>query len=142
MAHFAKINDENEVINVLYVDNDNIQNDQNIETESVGQTYLQTHNNWPADKWIQCSYNTVTNTHKSGGSPFRGNYPSIGFTWDSTNNIFWPPKPFASWVKHIESAQWKSPIGDAPALTDEENSSGKYYEWNETNQTWDLKTPT
>jgi len=141
MAHFAKINDDNEVINVLTVNDADVLNDQNVETESVGQTYLETHNNWPANKWIQCSYNTFKNTHREGGTPFRGNFPSVGFTWDSTNNIFWEPKPFSSWVKHNDSATWKSPIGDAPALTTEEEEAGKYYLWNETDQSWDLTTP-
>lgn len=140
MAHFAKINDDNEVINVLTVNDDDVLNDQNVETESVGQAYLETHNNWPADKWIQTSYNTKKNTHRMGGTPLRGNYASVGFTWDPVNNIFWEPKPFSSWVKHLETATWKSPIGDAPALTSEEEQSGKYYQWNESSQTWDLIT--
>ena len=58
---------------------------------------------------------------------------------------FWPKKPYASWVKHNASASWKSPIGDAPALTAEQTSqnTARYsfrwsYVWNETNTTWDL----
>ena len=49
----------------------------------------------------------------------------------------WPKKPYASWVKHNESASWKSPIGDAPALTAEQqsqNEAGTHswgYSWNE-----------
>ena len=38
-------------------------------------------------------------------------------TWDEDNQIFWPKKPYASWVKNTTTASWKSPIGDAPALT-------------------------
>ena len=52
MAHFAKINDDNDVLTVLTVDNSNAS------TEAEGQAHLETHNNWPANKWIQCSYNT------------------------------------------------------------------------------------
>ena len=53
-------------------------------------------------------------------------------------------RPYASWVKHIESASWKSPIGDAPALTAEQTSQNEAgtnmwrYNWNEANQSWDL----
>ena len=36
-------------------------------------------------------------------------------------NIFWPKKPYASWVKDTTTASWKSPIGDAPALTAEQD---------------------
>ena len=52
MAHFAKINDDNEVLHVSVVDNSDFN------TEAEGQAYLETHSNWPADKWIQCSSHT------------------------------------------------------------------------------------
>jgi hypothetical protein len=52
----------------------------------------------------------------------RGNYAGIGYTWDEDDQIFWPKKLYASWVKHIPTASWKSPIGDAPALTEEQIS--------------------
>jgi len=94
--------------------------------------------------WIQTSYNTHCNQHKNGGTPLRGNYAGIGFEWDEDNNIFWPKKPYASWVKDTTTATWKSPIGDAPALTAEQesqNTAGTHrwgYAWNEENTTWDL----
>ena len=75
---------------------------------------------------------------------FRGNYAGIGYTWDEDDQIFWPKKPYASWVKHNASASWKSPIGDAPALTAEQESQNTAnthswsYVWNEAGQTWDL----
>ena len=68
----------------------------------------------------------------------------IGFIWDSENQIFWDQKPYASWVKNIATASWKSPIGDAPELTEEQvlqNTADTHhwrYEWNEIGQTWDL----
>jgi hypothetical protein len=40
--------------------------------------------------------------HKIGGTPFRGNYAGIGYTWDEDNQIFWPKKPYPSWVKHLQ----------------------------------------
>ena len=144
MAQFAKIGINGKVIQVTVVDNNDMLDSNGVEDERVGQQYLQYHCNWPAELWIQTSYNTINNTHKLGGTPLRGNYAGIGYTWDEDDQIFWPKKPFASWVKHIESASWKSPIGDAPALTAEQESQntadthGWYYAWNETNTTWDL----
>ena len=150
MAHFAKISEENEVLTVLTLDNKDMLNADGVENESVGQEYLETHNNWPAHLWIQTSYNTFGGTHKDGGTAFRGNYAGIGYTWDEDDNIFWSKKPYTSWVKHLESASWKSPIGDAPTLTAEqttqntpadENTPATHlwnYVWNETNTTWDL----
>lgn len=145
MAHFAKIDSNNVVLSVLTIDNKNCQNNDGVETESVGQAYLEKHNNWPAAQWIQTSYNTFENTHKLGGTAFRGNYAIIGGSWDSANNIFWPPKPFSSWTKNVSEARWQSPVGDKPALTTEQENDpdNKWaYLWNEAAQTWDLITYT
>ena len=144
MAHFAKLGANSKVIQVLTLNNSDMLNADGVEDESVGQQYLETHNNWPAQMWIQTSYNTQGNQHSGGGTPLRGNYAGIGYEWDEDNQIFWPKKPYASWVKHIESASWKSPIGDAPALTAEQtsqNEAGTHswgYDWNESGQSWDL----
>jgi len=144
MAHFAKLGANSKVIQVLTLDNKDMLNADGVEDETVGQQYLETHNNWPAQMWIQTSYNTSGNQHRLGGTPLRGNYAGIGYEWDEDNQIFWPKKPYASWVKHIESASWKSPIGDAPALTAEQTSQNEAdthswsYVWNESGQSWDL----
>ena len=146
MAHFAKISEENIVLQVLTLDNKDMLNADGVEDESVGQQYLEHHNNWPAQMWIQTSYNTVANTHNSGDNSkaFRGNYAGIGYTWDEDDQIFWPKKPYASWVKDTSDAAWHSPIGDAPALTAEQESQNAAethmwsYVWNEANTTWDL----
>ena len=144
MAHFAKLGSNGKVIQVLTLDNKDMLNADGVEDEAVGQQYLEIHNNWPAQMWIQTSYNTVGNQHRLGGTPFRGNYAGIGYEWDEDNNIFWPKKPFASWVKDTTTAQWNSPIGDAPALTAEQtsqNEAGTHrweYDWNESGQSWDL----
>jgi hypothetical protein len=138
MAHFAKLETNGKVIAVLTLNNSDMLNDSGVEDELIGQQYLEKHNNWPAQMWIQTSYNTTNGQHRNGGTPFRGNYAGIGYTWDEDNQIFWPEKPYASWVKHISTASWKSPIGDAPALTEEQITAKSYYEWNETGQSWDL----
>ena len=146
MAHFAKLGANGKVIQVLTMDNDKMLNADGVEDESVGQQWLETHNNWPAQMWIQTSYNTSGNTHNSGDNSkaFRGNYAGIGYEWDEDNNIFWPKKPYVSWVKDTTTASWKSTIGDAPALTDEQQSQNAagtnswYYAWNEEGQSWDL----
>ena len=158
MAHFAKLGSNGKVIQVLTLNNGDMLNADGVEDERVGQQYLELHNNWPAQMWIQTSYNTQGNKHNSGDNSkaFRGNYAGIGYEWDEDNNIFWPKKPFASWVKDTSDAQWHSPIGDAPALTAEQqaqNDSAVYddqgkettpatnhwmYIWNEDNQSWDL----
>ena len=60
--------------------------------------------------------------------------------WDPDNNIFYPKKPYASWILNTTTATWHAPIGDAPDdLTDEEREDGTRYVWNETDQSWDKK---
>jgi len=151
MAHFAKITENNEVLEVLTLNDNDMLNADGVEDESVGQQYLETHNNWPAHLWIQTSYNTLQGKHNSGddSKAFRGNYAGLNYIWDADNNIFINPKPFPSWVLNLSEARWQSPIGDAPALTaeqqmeNEENTDYTYhhiwcYVWNEETQVWDL----
>ena len=142
MAHFAKLGSNSKVIQVLTLNNGDMLNADGVEDETVGQQYLERHNNWPAQMWIQTSYNTSGGTHKDGGTPLRGNYAGIGYTWDEDNNLFYGKKPYASWVLNTTTATWHSPIGDAPDdLTDEEKAANTHYEWNEGTGAWDKTTP-
>ena len=120
MAHFAKLGANSKVIQVLTLDNKDMLNADGVEDEAVGQQYLETHNNWPAQMWIQTSYNTANNTHKSGDNSkaFRGNYAGIGYEWDEDNQIFWPKKTHESWTKNNSTASWNAPI-TYPTITDD-----------------------
>ena len=149
MAHFAKISDTSEVLTVHVVNNSDILNADGVEDESVGQAYLEKHNNWPAEKWIQTSYNTRGGKHYKSDNTLsddqskalRGNYAGIGHIWDEANNLFYIPKPYASWVLNTTTATWHSPIGDAPLLTVEQLAALTRYEWNEDAKSWDTTTP-
>jgi hypothetical protein len=144
MAHFAKLGVNGKVIAVHGLDNDQMLNADSVEDETVGQQRLQQIHGWPAAMWIQTSYNTRGNkyynndgTEGDQSKALRGNYAGIGYTWDEDNEIFWPKKPFASWVKNTTTASWDSPLGAAPALTAEQtsqNEAGTHswsYSWNE-----------
>jgi len=139
------------------LNNSDMLNADGVEDESVGQQYLERHNNWPAQMWIQTSYNTRGGKHytttvnadnsqttvesANQSKALRGNYAGIGYTWDEDNNLFYPKKPYASWVLNTSEARWQSPIGDAPDdLTDEEKAAHTTYVWNEGTGAWD-KTP-
>ena len=144
MAHFAKLGSNGKIIQVLTLDNKDMLNGDGVEDETVGQQYLELHNNWPAQMWIQTSYNTRNGKHSSGddSKALRGNYAGIGYIWDEDNNIFYPKSPYPSWVLNTTTASWHSPIGDAPDdLTDEEKAAGTYYVWNEGTGVWDKTTP-
>ena len=150
MAHFAKLGSNSKIIQVLTLNNGDMLNADGVEDESVGQQYLERHNNWPAQMWIQTSYNTRGGKHYKSDNTLsddqskalRGNYAGIGYIWDEDNNLFYPKKPYPSWVLNTTTASWHSPIGDAPDdLTDEEKAAGTYYVWNEGTGAWDKETP-
>ena len=56
MAHFAKLGANSKVIQVLTLNNGDMLNADGVEDETVGQQYLETHNNWPAQMWICLLY--------------------------------------------------------------------------------------
>ena len=130
MAHFAKLGSNGKVIQVLTLNNSDMLNADGVEDESVGQQYLERHNNWPAPMWIQTSYNTRNNTHRSGDNSkaLRGNYAGIGFIYDAVNDLFIPPQPYPSWVLTSNKCNWKAPK-DYP-------DDGKVYIWDESKTNW------
>ena len=76
------------------------------------------------------SYNTYGNEHQLGGTPFRGNYAGQGFTYDTANDVFIPPKPYNSWSLDETIWTWKPPV--------EYPDDGNFYNWNEETTSWDL----
>ena len=134
MAHYAKLGANNKVIGVEVVADADCQNADGIEDEEVGRQFLERIHSWPL--WKKTSYNTSGGQHKLGGTPLRGNYAGIGMIYDEDNDLFLPKKPYASWVLNTSEARWQSPIGDAPALSEEETLTHTY-EWNESTGAWD-----
>ena len=123
MAHFAKLGTGNIVEKVEVVHN-NVAT-----TEQAGVDFL---NNLykTNDIWKQTSYNTSGGVHSLGGTPFRKNYASIGYTYDQTRDAFIPSKPFNSWVLNETTCLWESPVAYP--------NDGQSYKWNEQNQSWTL----
>ena len=90
MAHYAELNENNIVLQVLVVrDQDTLDKSGN-ESEDIGRMYL---NNLLGGRWIKTSYNTFGNQHSNNGTPLRGNYAGIGYTYDPFRDVFIPPKP-------------------------------------------------
>jgi hypothetical protein len=92
MAHFAKV--VNGVVTQVIV----------AEPE-----FFQTFVDSSPGEWIQTSYNTFGNQHKQGGTPLRGNYAGIGFTYDRTNDVFIAPKPADNATLNTETWLWEVP---------------------------------
>lgn len=143
MAHFAKLDENNIVTQVIVVSNDDCTDPHTgQEDEVLGIAFCK---KLLGGNWKQTSYN----------NNMRGNYAGIGYKYHTnvatlgvgSTDVFLPAQPAASWTVGIQTAQWYSPIGDAPALTDAERDAGKYYAWDESayqadNTTgWVLTTP-
>ena len=136
MAHFAKISEENKVLSV-HVVNDADTTQDGVESEAVGQAFLQKIHGWPAHLWKKTSFNTHEGIHRKGGTPYRGNFAGIGFNWDPENEIFIADKPYPSWTLNVSQARWQSPIGDHPELS-EQDAMYNFYTWDEAGQQWNL----
>jgi hypothetical protein len=86
------------------------------------------------ENWVQTSYNTRDGVHygpdgnPDGGVALRGNYAGIGHTYDSANDVFYPPAPYPSWV--ISAPNW---IWAAPVPMPE---TGGPYKWDEPSKSW------
>tara|TARA_Y100001938_G_scaffold143858_1_gene217355 strand:- start:20 stop:433 length:414 start_codon:yes stop_codon:yes gene_type:complete len=135
MASFAKIGLNNKVIEVVSVSNQTLRDAKNIEREELGIELLKELTHWPI--WKQTSYNTLAGQHLLGGTPFRKNHASIGYTYDEDRDAFIPVKPYASWVLNNNTCQWEAPV-IKPELTQEQINNNNYYSWDEETQQWDL----
>lgn len=115
MAHFAKLDENNNVLAVHVVNNDVITID-GAESEQAGIDFLTGLHGHTL--WKQTSYN----------GNIRKNYAGVGYTYDAGRDAFIAPQPWASWTLNETTCQWESPT---PYPTD-----GKIYGWFEPNQEW------
>ncbi len=146
MAHFAQLDENNLVTQVIVVSNDDTSDSNGVEAESIGVAFCQKLLG-ASTNWKQTSYN----------GNMRGNYAGIGYVYSTgvatlgvgSTDVFMPAQPYASWTVSTTAAQWEPPStpGAAPTLTDEEVAANKYYVWNESNYqadpatAWVLTTP-
>ena len=113
MAHFAEIDNDGVVLQVLVVPD---------AQENRGQEFL-------ADDlglggtWVQTSYN----------ANIRKNYAGIGMTYDAVRDAFIHEQPYASWVLDEETCQWKAPILQPDSI------DGEIWTWNEENLKWEIE---
>jgi hypothetical protein len=115
MAHFAQLNDENLVTQVIVVANQDTADQDGVENEAIGIEFC---TNLLGGRWVQTSYN----------ANIRKNYAGIGYKYDATLDAFIPPQPFESWTLNEETAQWEAPT---PYPDD-----GKRYSWDEATTSW------
>jgi hypothetical protein len=134
MASFAKLGQNNEIIDVLSVHNNVLKDSNGVEQEINGIDFLTKLTGYSL--WKQTSYNTFGGVHKLQGIPFRKNYAGIDYTYDETRDAFIPPKPFNSWLLNETTCLWEPPM-PMPTEKLEENT---YYIWDEETVSWKKKT--
>jgi len=136
MAHYAFINEDNIVVEVITgIDED--------DTSTLPEEY---------DSWeefyetmrdgLTCkrtSYNTRGNQHLFDGTAYRGNYATIDGTYDAENDVFIDPQPYPSWIIN-SNWQWEAPVPHPSDANVEMDTSfpHKLYVWNEDDVNWVL----
>ena len=115
MAHFAQLDNNNTVIQVIVVNDNDCKDSEGNESEAVGAEFCQ---KLFGGRWLQTSYN----------NNIRKNYAGPGFTYNAELDIFVPPKPFPSWTFDNNTKDWIPPINYP--------NDGKTYYWSEESQQW------
>lgn len=116
MAHFAQLDENNVVTQVIVVHNNDCMLDGQ-ENETIGVLFCKSLFGQDT-RWKQTSYN----------ANMRKNYAGIGFTFDAGRDAFIPPQPFSSWVLNEQTCRWDAPV---PYPQD-----GKNYRWDEPTVSW------
>jgi hypothetical protein len=117
MAHFAKLDENNVVTQVIVVSNNELM-DGTDESEARGIAFCQSL--YGADtRWVQTSYN----------NNFRVRYAGIGYTFDDALDAFIKPKPanHPSWVVDPVTTEWVPPIA---------RPTDTVYKWDEPTVSW------
>lgn len=125
MAHYAFINDNNIVTEVIVGIDEDAKDDLPSEFDSWEAFYA----DFRGQTCKRTSYNTNGNAHNDSGTAYRGNYAGIGYTYDTSNDVFIAPKPYASWTLNESTWTYEAP----EAYPDD----GKDYVWNENKTEWE-----
>lgn len=140
MAHFAKIDENNIVTNVIVIDD---------EKENRGQEYI-TNELGLDGVWLQTSYNSICGSHYnddgvlSGEPHFRKNFAGLGYIYDEARDAFIPPRQEDSsafldeekciWILN-EDAFFGIPTKPKPEEGPGENND---YFWNVKSHSWEV----
>jgi|DEB0MinimDraft_6_1074348.scaffolds.fasta_scaffold07445_4 hypothetical protein len=128
MAYYAFLDENNIVTDVISgIDEDDLST-----LPSEFNSWEEFYGDFRGQTCKRTSYNTIGNTHRDGGTAFRGNYAGIGYIYDEANDVFYPPQIYTSWTLDTNTWLWKAPI-DLPDDPDNE------YFWNESTQNWDIQ---
>lgn len=115
MAHFAQINSDNVVTQVIVVSNDDCGGGEYPESDPIGAAFCQ---NLLGGTWKQTSYN----------NNFRKRYAGIGYMFNEELDAFIAPQPYPSWTLNEVTTDWDAPV---------ERPAEGVWTWNEATLSWD-----
>lgn len=118
MAHFAQLDENNKVLQVIVVNNSELLDENGNESEQKGIEFCRSL--FPGTNWRQTSYN----------GNFRKNYAAIGFTYDDARDAFIAEQPFQSWILNESTCRWEPPV----VMPEDDNGP---YIWNEAQTDWE-----
>lgn len=116
MAHFAQLDENNNVVQVIVVHNNELLDENGQENEFRGVAFCRSLFG-ENTVWYQTSYNRS----------FRKNFAGPGFMYDATLDAFIPPQPFPSWSLNTDTCNWEAPVP---------YPQGGIYVWDEGAQNW------
>ena len=119
MAHYAQIDANNVVTQVVVIDNKDTADAFGVEKEHIGAAFCE---RLFGGTWKQTSYN----------GNIRKNYAGIGYTYRADIDAFVAPKPYASWILNA-NAQWEAPVAMP--------TDGQMYSWDEATTSWKVNEP-
>jgi len=123
MAHYALLDENNIVINVITGVDENI-----TQTDLDGTVVGGSSEAWEEFYATRLWLNAVSCRRTSYNANIRKNYAGIGYTYDEQRDAFIAPKPYSSWVLNEETCRWEAPV---PYPTD-----GVMYKWEEDSLDW------
>lgn len=152
MAKFARLNDNNEVVEILELDNSRIVGIGGIEVEQTGIDILEAEQG--TEGWKQCNFCSRGGVHyncdgvtgpdldsPSGQPAFRANYPALGWFYSEDYDIFYEPQPedrygriCTSWSLSTTTGYWVPPTAKPTVIDD--GSDNEFYVWDEPTRAW------
>lgn len=125
MAHYAFINSENIVVNVITGVDENI-----IQTDLDGTQVGGTSDAWEQFYAAQPQFAGLTCKRTSYNRNIRANFASIGYTYDPDFDVFISPRPYPSWKLNYTTYQWEAPVAEPDEV------EGYVWKWSEINKEW------
>lgn len=125
MAHYALINKDNIVVQVITGVDENV-----IQTDLDGTQVGGSSEAWEQFYASQPQFAGLTCKRTSYNGNIRANYAGIGYRYDFDFNVFIPPQPYPSWKLNYTTFHWEPPIPRP------EDTDTYLWKWSEINQEW------